>query len=317
MHNTDGGLGSLDLRALRLLGSILETRSVTRTAEAFGLSQPATSRALEQLRRALGDRLVVRGSTGGALTPRAQALVPLVKDAIEAVGRVFALPTFDPATAEALVRVATTDYGAAVVLAPLAGHLARAAPGVSIDVVPWSADTLAGLEQGQLSFALYADSGLPNDFHTRDLFEEGYSCLLRSGHPALARLEGRESTAAEVLGGYARAVMMFPDGRRILVDDVVSRLTATSEGRATLRTPYFLSGPLALQHSDLIMCVPSRAARLLARMGGLARVDLPNVPGFTYRLVWHERSHMDPLHVWMRKIVSTLERRHGGQAAEA
>ena len=90
MQKADGGLGSLDLRALHLLGSILETRSVTRTAEAFGLSQPAASRALEQLRRALGDRLVVRGSAGGSLTPRAQALVPLVKEAIEAVGRVFA-----------------------------------------------------------------------------------------------------------------------------------------------------------------------------------------------------------------------------------
>ena len=32
MQKTDAGLGSLDLRALRLLGSILETRSVTRTA---------------------------------------------------------------------------------------------------------------------------------------------------------------------------------------------------------------------------------------------------------------------------------------------
>lgn len=313
MHKTDAGLGSLDLRALRLLGSILETRSVTRTAEAFGLSQPAASRALEQLRRALGDRLVVRISTGGALTPRAQALVPLVKDAVEAVGRVFAPATFDPATAEAVVRVATTDYGATVVLAPLAGHLARAAPGVSIEVVPWSADTLAGLEQGHLSFALYADSDLPNDFHTRDLFEEGYSCLLRSEHPALSRLAESGSTAAEVLGGYARAVVMFPDGRRTLVDDVMSRLTATPDSRATLRTPYFLSGPLALEHSDMIMCVPSRAARLLARMGGLARVDLPEAAGFTYRLVWHERSQMDPLHVWMRKIVSRLEREHGEQ----
>ena len=317
MHKTDDDLGSLDLRALRLLGSVLETRSVTRTAEAFGLSQPATSRALEQLRRALGDRLVVRGSTGGALTPRAQALVPLVKEAIEAVGRVFASPTFEPSTAEAVMRVATTDYGAAVVLAPLAGHLARAAPGVSIEVVPWNADTLTGLELGQLSFALYADSDLPNDFHARDLFDEGYSCLMRSGHPALSRLAESGSTVAEVLGGYARAVMMFPDGRRTLVDDVMSRLTETLDSGATLRTPYFLSGPLALQHSDMIMCVPSRAARLLARMGDLARVDLPDAAGFTYRLVWHERSHMDPLHVWMRKTVSTLERRHGGQADEA
>ncbi len=165
MQKTDGGLDALDLRALRLLGSILETRSVTRTAEAFGLSQPAASRALEQLRRALGDRLVVRVSTGGALTPRAQALVPLVRDAIEAVGRVFAPQAFDPATAEALVRVATTDYGAAVVLAPLAGHLAQAAPGLCIEAVPWSVETLDGLEQGRLSFALYADSDLPNDFH--------------------------------------------------------------------------------------------------------------------------------------------------------
>ena len=317
MQKTDAGLGSLDLRALRLLGSILETRSVTRTAEAFGLSQPAASRALEQLRRALGDRLVVRVSTGGALTPRAQALMPLVQDAIEAVGRVFAAQTFDPATAEAVVRFATTDYGAAVVLAPLAGHLARAAPGVAIDVVPWSADTLAGLEQGRLSFALYADSDLPNDFHTRDLFEEGYSCLLRSGHPALARLAEGESTAAEVLGDYARAVMMFPDGRRTLVDDVMSRLTGTPDGRATLRTPYFLSGPLALQHSDLVMCVPSRAAGLLARMGGLACIALPEAAGFTYRLVWHERSHTDSLHVWMRKVVSRLERGHHGQFDKA
>ncbi len=316
MHKTDGGLDSLDLRALRLLASILETRSVTRTAEAFGLSQPATSRALEQLRRAVGDRLVVRVSTGGALTPRAQALVPLVKDAIEAVGRVFAPSTFDPATAEAVVRVATTDYGAAVVMAPLAAHLAQAAPGVCIEVVPWGADTLAGLEGGQLSSALYADGDLPNDFHTRDLFEEGYSCLLRSEHPALALLGESGSTAAEVLGGYARAVMMFPDGRRTLVDDVMSRLTATPDGRATLRTPYFLSGPLALQHSDIVMCIPSRAARLLARMGELACVDLPEAAGFTYRLVWHERSHTDPLHVWMRKAVSGLMRRQHGQTDE-
>ncbi len=66
--------------------------------------------------------------------------------------------------------------------APLAVHLARAAPGVAIEVVvPWSPDTLAGLEQGRFSFALYADSDLPNDFHTRGLNNEGYPCLLRSG----------------------------------------------------------------------------------------------------------------------------------------
>ena len=214
-----------------------------------------------------------------------------------------------------MVRVATTDYGAAVVLAPLAGHLARTAPSVCVEVVAWSADTLADLEQGRLSFALYADADLQNDFHTRDLFTESYSCLLRSGHPAAALVAAGESTAAEVFAGYARAVTMFPDGRRTLIDDVVARLAAAPHNAATFRTPYFLSGPLALEHSDMILCVPSRAARLLARMGGLACIDLPEAPGFTYRLVWHERSHMDPLHVWMRKAVSRQTRWRGDKAA--
>ena len=39
-------------------------------------------------------------------------------------------------------------------------------------------------------------------------------------------------TAAEVLGGYARAVMMFPDGRGTLVDDVMSWLAQAPDGDA-------------------------------------------------------------------------------------
>lgn len=55
MRKMDEALGALDLRALHLLATVLRLRSVTRAAEELGLSQPAASRALAHLRRALGD----------------------------------------------------------------------------------------------------------------------------------------------------------------------------------------------------------------------------------------------------------------------
>lgn len=57
------GIGSIDLRALRFLMEVLDRRNVTRAGATMGLSQPAASRLLAQLRRALGgDPLLVRGS---------------------------------------------------------------------------------------------------------------------------------------------------------------------------------------------------------------------------------------------------------------
>ena len=49
-----------DLNMLVILAQLLRTRSVTRTARHMGVSQPAISRSLAQLRELLGDPLLVR-----------------------------------------------------------------------------------------------------------------------------------------------------------------------------------------------------------------------------------------------------------------
>lgn len=64
MREADAALDHLDLRSLRLLAAVLEHRSVTRAGERLGLSQPAASRAVAHLRRALGDPLLVRAGVG-------------------------------------------------------------------------------------------------------------------------------------------------------------------------------------------------------------------------------------------------------------
>jgi DNA-binding transcriptional LysR family regulator len=57
----------------------------------------------------------------------------------------------------------------------------------------------------------------------------------------------------------------------------------------------------------LILTIPCRAADELARADTLARFAPPlPIEGFDYRLLWHERSHADLGHRWLRDLVATI-----------
>ena len=64
----------LDLNLLRLFDAVFRARSVSRAAEALGLTQPAASHGLTRLRLLLGDALFTRTPGGVAPTPRAERL---------------------------------------------------------------------------------------------------------------------------------------------------------------------------------------------------------------------------------------------------
>lgn len=299
MREPDAQLDHLDLKTLRMLAALLDTGSITRSGEMLGLSQPAASRAVERLRRALGDPLLVRTSKGYVLTARAEALKPLLADTLASLARMFTGDGFDPATARRTFRIAATDYGSVTVLGPLAAQVAREAPGVCLDVVPFGPHTLSDIENGILDCALDADvHDLPPDFHYRELFRDDYACLVRRGHPCL-------SGTGDILQRIAaspQAVMMYPEGNRLLPDEVLRELGLVP-AVANLRTPYFMSTPWIVAETDLVICIPRRAAEKLAGMAALEVLPLPESPSFSFRLTWHERTHRDPGMRWMRDII--------------
>lgn len=298
MHEVNARLGQIDLNTLRLLNALLETASVTRSGEALGLSQPSASRAVERLRAALGDPLLARTSKGYALTARAVALRPLVADALAAFGRVFQEEDFDPATARRTLRVAATDYGCVTVVSRLAAQVVQQAPGICLEVVPFGPNTFADLESGSVDCAVDAEGDLPPDFHYRELFRDDYACLVREGHPCLSR----KGSILRHIAAAPQAIMMYPEGTRMLADDVLRELGA-SPAATSLRTPYFMSIPWLIADTDLVICLPRRAAERLAGLGGLKVLPLPKSPGFSYRLIWHHRVHRDPGIQWVRSLV--------------
>jgi len=105
-------LASVDLNLLVTLEALLAERSVTRAARRLGLSQPATSHALQRLRDLFGDPLLVRSARGLQPTDRALALSAPLAQALAAVRRTLDGPAaFEPATARRAFSVATADHG--------------------------------------------------------------------------------------------------------------------------------------------------------------------------------------------------------------
>lgn len=288
-------IASVDLNLLKLLDALVREHSVTRAGLQLGLSQPAASRALGRLRAMLGDRLVVRGKLGLELTPRGEALAGPVATLLDAARRIVAPDVFDPATATGRITIAAHDHLSLIVLAGLMARFERAAPALSLHIAPPAGDNVRLVEQGGADLALGMFETLPGSLHRRGLYEDRLVCVVRAGHPDavgelnLARYVALRHIAVTISGAGASAV-----------DIALAALGHTRH--VALRVPHFLAGAMLVADSEMILTLPGRLARLLATRLPLALVALPlQVALLSPAMIWHERVHGDPAHVWVRQ----------------
>ncbi len=292
----------VDLNLLVVLRALLETRSVTRTAERSGMSQPAVSRALAKLRRIFDDALLVKSGTVMRPTIRGSALVEPLQKALAGLTDVLSdRPPFDPASTTRVFRIATTDYGATVILPRLSGLMFSEAPRASVEIAPVDGQTFRNLGETNLDLALYSDNPVPPTLRARDLFRETFACLLRAGHPALARSE-RGRMRLEDYVSVSHILVSVPGGRPGPVDTALAALGHSRH--VAVRIPYFSTAALVAANSDLVLTIPRRAAENFSDDSRLRLVEPPlELPNFGYRMLWHERTHAEPDHAWLRRMV--------------
>lgn len=296
--------GHVDLNQLATLAVLLQTRSVTGTARRLGLSQPTVSRSLAQLRQMLNDPLLVRTSTGMQRTPRAEDLVAPIEQWLASTSALLHPPRCDPATLDRCFRIASTDYGVLTVIAPALAAITRDAPGVTIDIVPFAADVMHRLASGEIDLLI---SGLGPD-HAPDpaivpgraLFTDGYTCIMRAGHPLAG---SSDPVALDAFFAWPHVGVVVSD---LAVDGVEIRLGARgNERRVTVRLPYFHAAPALIAGSDMLMTLPTRAASRFAGSHGLATRPAPvEIFPLDYRLLRHERSARDPATTWLADLLA-------------
>ncbi|MGE4432208.1 MAG: LysR family transcriptional regulator [Sphingobium sp.] len=290
----------IDLNLLLVLSLLLQTRSVTGTARRLGISQPAVSRSLAQLRDVFQDPLLIRTNRGMELTRRGEDLIPNVQEWMARTNSLFATQDFDPQLLDRRFRIASTDFGVTSVIGPALARFHRLAPKAKLEIVPFGETMHARLVTGDIDLIV---TGLEPDLRAtygKLLFQERFSCLMRAGHPALAHQDAL--TMDEFLRWPHISVLIGETG--------FDRINALLGPRAAERNiiaslPYMQAAPFMLTQSDAMVVLPERIAHSIAISHKLGVATPPaGIANFDYWVLWHERNRRDTATIWLVDLLS-------------
>ncbi|HEY6640559.1 LysR family transcriptional regulator [Povalibacter sp.] len=295
----------VDLNLLVIFDALLRAESVTRAAQQLGMSQPATSLALNKLRKLFDDPLFVRTSAGISPTPHAERLAAPVAAALDHIqSQVLQQPSINAERSQRSVTLITHDIGELVFLPPITRHITSAKPAVAVEIrtIDLAASQIEpALRSGEADLALGHYPGLHSAaLYQQRLFTHSFVCLVRRAHAGI----GTNITRRQFMEG--NHAIVNSDGS---CNDVIeSELRALGLQRhVVMRVQHYLGLPMILSESDLIATVPLAIGKNLTRMADIKLMRLPFK--LAPRIVtqhWHSRFHRDPSNRWIRGIVSDL-----------
>ncbi|MEM1418591.1 MAG: LysR family transcriptional regulator [Myxococcota bacterium] len=291
-------LADVDLNLLVVLDALLDEASVTRAAARLHKSVPGTSHALGRLRETLGDPLLVRAGRGMALTARAEALRPALREALAHVESLLTPPeAVDPRTLERTFTLHVTDHVLLVLGERLEARLAAEAPRVAFAFGAVKTDTPDALRAGRLDAAIGVFKGGFPELRRRLLFKDRFVCAVREGHPRVGKTLDLDTYTR--LSHVRIAPREQPGG---IVDTL---LEAEGRTRHVARSvPYFHAALHLAASTDHLVTASKRMLEVLAPTLGLRLLEppLPFQP-YPLALLWHPRKSDDPAHRWLRELL--------------
>ena len=300
-------LRTFDLNLLLAFDVLMRERNVTRAAESMFVTQSAMSHTLHRLRQQLDDPILVKSTNGMQPTALALALVDPVRQLLQEMERLLASPqAFDPAVSQRRFSIAATDYMELLLLPELSRLIERAAPSVDVHVKRTdSAFPLTQLENGSLDLVLGFASVLepPAHLHCDHLFMDSMACIVRAHHPKIHH--------APDLNDYLAAEHLLISRTGSQVGVIDAKLAEMGlERRIKLIVPHFLSAPLILAQTDMILSLPYRLAAEFQKLVALQILPVPlALPSYDLAMIWHPLWEKDPAHSWLREHITAISRK--------
>ena len=295
-------LEEIDLNLLVVFKQLLAQRSVSRAAEALGLSQPAVSNSLARLRKLMGDELFLRTPSGMEPTPYAEQLAESLTYGLGMIHSALnQRTTFEAANSPRSFVIGMTDIGEIYFLPKLMERLKRDAPGVTVSTVRNTAASLReDMEAGKVDLAIGLLPQLKAGFFQRRLFRQRYVCMFRKGH----KLDKRKISLTEFSAAEHLLIVSEGTGHG-KVDEVLKR--SGIERRVSLTVPHFVAIGHILQATDMVATVPERLAERMAEPFSLAYVAHPaTLPEVAINAFWHAKFHKAPANQWLRGVLFEL-----------
>lgn len=310
MHN-----GRIDLNLLEYLDVLLRERNVTRAASHLGLSQPAMSNGLGRLRIMFDDPLLVRTSDGMAPTERALELQPMIREVLAKVDKaVQPQADFDAATAERFFRIMATDYAESTIFPPILHRLRESAPGITLDIMTPSDVSFLDVEQGKVDMVINRFDSIPQSFHQKTIWEDNFSCMFSIDNPIRHNFTLETYLQAQHVWvsktGMGVGVGMNPDDVQRLgwVDEALNLIG--KQRRITVFTRHYQAAMLMAEQNDLIVTIPSKAAKLQAHNPRVVVEKPPfEIPPIALKMAWSPLLQNNPAHQWMRRLIVEVARK--------
>jgi DNA-binding transcriptional LysR family regulator len=290
----------MDLNLLLYFDALISEGQVSRAAERVNLSQPAMSLALKRLRELFGDPLLVRTSNGMVPTSRARELIGPVRELLrQSEDLLRPRGQFVPAEASGSLVLISTDYVSLLLMPPLTREIERIAPRVQINAKAVDPEQLKYLfESGHVDIGVGYAVNPPGEMRIRHAFEENLVCIARADHPSIqGRLTLEQFTTiphVQIRPGDMRYAVLLD--RALSLHGVEARIGAVVHD--------FIVAPEIVASTHMIAVVPQRMARRYGQALGLQILPLPvDVPALIFSMIWHERTHREPLYQWLRELV--------------
>jgi DNA-binding transcriptional LysR family regulator len=290
-------LNSFDLNLLVALDALLLEASVSRAAMRIGLSQPATSHALQRLRDLIGDPLLVRNGARMELTPRALALRAPLAQALDQVRSLFVPDVFDAARSERQFRLMMPDLAVELLMPSFMEKITKLAPNVRIDVVPWRGPAIFTPEFARTIDMVISLGNAFKGFHRQLLYTDADALAVRRGHPVGNRLRKRDAFLD------ARHVAVIIRGQN---EDLIDGWLRGKgiERNIALVVPGYIEALHVTARTDLVAFVPRRLIAALSKQLTLSTVAPPLDAGIDEQYIFYPTwAQMDPASIWLRRLM--------------
>ena len=302
----------MDLIALSRLGGrhlvtlhlLLDSQSVTRSAERLCTTPSSVSKTLNQLRELLGDQLLYRQGNQLLLTPFAERIGPSLHRLLRELNGLTSQEGFDPANWQGQLHIALRESGMTWPMGPILGRLMKEVPGLVPVIWNKEEQALTALAAGKLDFVILPhdqSQPLPSQAGLvwETLREDRLTCLLRADHPALSRewdLDAYLSWRHIAIRDTELASPFF--------EQSLAQLQVRRQIGATL--PDFGGAAALLRQSDLILTTLEGWARQASLPGLVSRPVPFDFGALTHSLVWYGPTGEDPALRWFRQRILQL-----------
>ena len=292
------GMNRLDIKQLRVLHALLESKNLSQVARQMGLTQQAISEHLRKLRDLFDDRLLVRQGNSMVATPKALSMQYSIDEILKQLERLLEPDVFTPKTYKGVFTISATDYATQALLPQLFHITRREAPGLKIIVRDFASDNVNELmAAGELDLLITFPEFIPDNLSYVTLFEEQHLCVT-----------GYKNTFATEIFTLAQ-VAAHP---QLVVSPSRANLRGSHDQwfaekalkrHIVMSVPSFSAVPDILHTTDMIAFYP---ARLLPN-NKVKEIEIEALPP-TFKVIaaWHPRTSDSGIHRWLIEKLRNL-----------